>query len=93
MDIRPFRPVLVGLRDRNRLDVRADSQTDNGPVTDKPEDQAGAPPPCVPDYRGGPPVFWELRDGLDEARRLHDRLAALPERPALLDALLPALRP
>ena len=41
--------------------------------------------------RGGPRDLGQLRDGLDEARRLHDRLAALPEPPALLAALLPAL--
>src|SRR5687767_9567062 len=38
-----------------------------------------------------PRDLGQLRDGLDEARRLHARLAALPDRPALLDALLPAL--
>ena len=41
--------------------------------------------------RGGPRDLGQLRDGLDEARRLHDRLAALPDPPALLAALLPAL--
>jgi DNA mismatch repair protein MutS len=41
--------------------------------------------------RGGPRDLALLRDGLEEARRLHDRLARLPERPALLEALLPAL--
>ena len=41
--------------------------------------------------RGGPRDLGQLRDGLDEARRLHDRLARLPEPPALLAALLPAL--
>jgi DNA mismatch repair protein MutS len=41
--------------------------------------------------RGGPRDLGQLRDGLGEARRLHARLAALPERPPLLDAMLPAL--
>ncbi|HEY0626748.1 MAG TPA: DNA mismatch repair protein MutS [Allosphingosinicella sp.] len=41
--------------------------------------------------RGSPRDLGQLRDGLDEARRLHDRLASLPDRPDLLDALLPAL--
>ncbi|TFI57273.1 DNA mismatch repair protein MutS [Sphingomonas parva] len=41
--------------------------------------------------RGCPRDLGQLRDGLSEAGRLHDRLAALPDRPALLDALLPAL--
>ena len=41
--------------------------------------------------RGGPRDLGQLRDGLAEARRLHDQLAALPEPPALLAALLPAL--
>jgi DNA mismatch repair protein MutS len=41
--------------------------------------------------RGSPRDLGQLRDGLDEARRLHDRLAAAPEPPALLARLLPAL--
>jgi DNA mismatch repair protein MutS len=41
--------------------------------------------------RGGPRDLGQLRDGLDEARRLHARLAALPDPPALLGMLLPAL--
>jgi DNA mismatch repair protein MutS len=41
--------------------------------------------------RGCPRDLGQLRDGLDEARRLHARLAALPDGPALLEALLPAL--
>ena len=41
--------------------------------------------------RGGPRDLALLRDGLDEARRLHDRLAGWPEPPALLGRLLPAL--
>jgi DNA mismatch repair protein MutS len=41
--------------------------------------------------RGGPRDLGQLRDGLEEARRLHGRLAALPEPPALLAGLLPAL--
>jgi DNA mismatch repair protein MutS len=41
--------------------------------------------------RGSPRDLGQLRDGLGEARRLHDRLAALPEPPALLTQLLPTL--
>jgi len=41
--------------------------------------------------RGSPRDLGQLRDGLDEARRLHDRLARLLEPPALLASLLPAL--
>ena len=41
--------------------------------------------------RGSPRDLGLLRDGLGEARRLHDRLAALPEPPALLTQLLPSL--
>jgi len=41
--------------------------------------------------RGSPRDLGQLRDGLDEARRLHDRLAQAPDRPDLLDGLLPAL--
>jgi DNA mismatch repair protein MutS len=41
--------------------------------------------------RGSPRDLGLLRDGLNEARRLHDRLAAWPEPPTLLTALLPTL--
>ncbi|MFN3724896.1 MAG: DNA mismatch repair protein MutS [Allosphingosinicella sp.] len=41
--------------------------------------------------RGGPRDLGLLRDGLDEARRLHDRLAVLGDAPPLLAELLPAL--
>ena len=41
--------------------------------------------------RGGPRDLGQLRDGLHQARLLRERLGRLPERPALLDALLPAL--
>jgi DNA mismatch repair protein MutS len=41
--------------------------------------------------RGCPRDLGQLRDGLTEARRLHARLAALPEPPKLLETLLPAL--
>jgi DNA mismatch repair protein MutS len=41
--------------------------------------------------RGSPRDLGQLRDGLDEARRLHDRLAKTAEPPALLTDLLPAL--
>jgi DNA mismatch repair protein MutS len=41
--------------------------------------------------RGGPRDLGQLRDGLNEARRFHARLAALPDQPSLLAGLLPAL--
>ena len=41
--------------------------------------------------RGSPRDLGQLRDGLGEARRVRDHLLRRPERPALLDALLPAL--
>ncbi len=41
--------------------------------------------------RGSPRDLGQLRDGLSEARRIHDHLRHRQDRPALLDALLPAL--
>ncbi len=41
--------------------------------------------------RGSPRDLGQLRDGLNEARRLYDRLSALPDRPDLLAELLPTL--
>ena len=41
--------------------------------------------------RGSPRDLGQLRDGLDEARRLEGRLARIAEPPALLGALLPTL--
>ncbi|PSJ42257.1 DNA mismatch repair protein MutS [Allosphingosinicella deserti] len=41
--------------------------------------------------RGCPRDLGQLRDGLGEARRLHARLAAIPDQPDLLSALLPTL--
>ena len=41
--------------------------------------------------RGGPRDLGQLRDGLNEARRLHDRLSTQPDRPDLLGELLPTL--
>ena len=41
--------------------------------------------------RGSPRDLGQLRDGLSEARRARDHLQTRPERPALLDRLLPAL--
>jgi DNA mismatch repair protein MutS len=41
--------------------------------------------------RGSPRDLGQLREGLNEARRLHDRLASLADHPALLTQLLPAL--
>ena len=42
--------------------------------------------------RGSPRDLGQLRDGLGGAQRLAGMLAALADRPALLDAVLPALR-
>ncbi|AGH49955.1 DNA mismatch repair protein MutS [Sphingomonas sp. MM-1] len=42
--------------------------------------------------RGSPRDLGLLRDGLDEAHGLHERLLGLAARPALMDALLPRLR-
>ena len=41
--------------------------------------------------RGSPRDLGQMRDGLAEARRLRDRLRARPDRPALLERLLPAM--
>ncbi|MEQ1541169.1 MAG: DNA mismatch repair protein MutS [Novosphingobium sp.] len=41
--------------------------------------------------RGSPRDLGQLRDGLSEARRIHDYLRGRDGRPALLDALLPQL--
>ncbi len=41
--------------------------------------------------RGSPRDLGQLRDGLSEARRIHDHLQGRKDRPALLDALLPRL--
>lgn len=41
--------------------------------------------------RGSPRDLGQLRDGLDAARRLRERLGGLPDRPVLLDQLLPRL--
>ncbi|WP_391563090.1 DNA mismatch repair protein MutS [Novosphingobium sp.] len=41
--------------------------------------------------RGSPRDLGQLRDGLSESRRIHDFLKGAKFRPALLDALLPAL--
>ncbi|QUL37516.1 DNA mismatch repair protein MutS [Erythrobacter sp. JK5] len=41
--------------------------------------------------RGSPRDLGQIRDGLNEARRLHDWLRAEADRPVLLDTLLPQL--
>ncbi|MFC4293726.1 DNA mismatch repair protein MutS [Novosphingobium tardum] len=41
--------------------------------------------------RGSPRDLGQIRDGLAEARRVRDHLAQREDRPALLDALMPAL--
>lgn len=42
--------------------------------------------------RGSPRDLGQLRDGLADARSIHDQLANLPDAPALLAQLLPQLR-
>ncbi|MXO65462.1 DNA mismatch repair protein MutS [Altericroceibacterium endophyticum] len=41
--------------------------------------------------RGSPRDLGQLRDGLRDAQRLYDQLASLPDKPEMLEALLPAL--
>ena len=41
--------------------------------------------------RGAPRDLGQIRDGLRDAQSVHDRLASLPDRPALLETLLPQL--
>ncbi|WP_202389720.1 DNA mismatch repair protein MutS [Croceibacterium soli] len=41
--------------------------------------------------RGSPRDLGQLRDGLSEARRIRDHLEAKPDRPAMLEELLPKL--
>ena len=41
--------------------------------------------------RGSPRDLGQLRDGLSEARRIHDHLKTRHDRPALLEGLLPSL--
>jgi len=41
--------------------------------------------------RGSPRDVGQIRDGLDEARVLRERLTVMPDRPPLLDHLLPTL--
>ncbi len=41
--------------------------------------------------RGSPRDLGQVRDGLAEAKRIQTGLAGMPDRPALLDTLLPAL--
>ena len=41
--------------------------------------------------RGSPRDLGQLRDGLAEARRIHDFVKTRPDRPALLEGLLPSL--
>ncbi|WP_120076429.1 DNA mismatch repair protein MutS [Aurantiacibacter odishensis] len=42
--------------------------------------------------RGSPRDLGQIRDGLSEARRIHDLLQGKPDRPPLLDTLLPHFR-
>jgi DNA mismatch repair protein MutS len=89
-------PLLDEARIEQRLDLVAAFERDGG-LRDLVRRQLRA----LPDLgralgrlvagRGGPRDLALLRDGLDEARRLHDRLARIADPPPLLDALLPAL--
>jgi DNA mismatch repair protein MutS len=89
-------PLLDQARIEQRLDLVAAFEQDGG-LRDLVRRQLRA----LPDLgralgrlvagRGGPRDLALLRDGLDEARRLHNRLARVDDPPPLLDALLPAL--
>jgi len=89
-------PLLDRIRIEARLDLVASFEGDSG-LRDWLRRQLRA----LPDIgralgrlvagRGSPRDLGQLRDGLDEARRLHDRLARSPEPPSLLAELLPAL--
>ena len=48
---------------------------------------------AVPEYRGGPPVFWELRDGLDRVGfTIHRVDAGIDTGPVLADGEVPIER-
>ncbi|HEX8527923.1 DNA mismatch repair protein MutS [Allosphingosinicella sp.] len=89
-------PLLDRVRIEARLDLVAALEGDSG-FRDSVRRQLKALPDIgralgrLASGRGGPRDLGQLRDGLNEARRLHDRLAIAPDRPPLLDELLPCL--
>jgi len=89
-------PLLDRVRIEARLDLVALFEGDSG-LRDWLRKQLRALPDIgralgrLVAARGSPRDLSQLRDGLDEARRLHDRLGRTPEAPALLAELLPSL--
>ncbi|MBT2186299.1 DNA mismatch repair protein MutS [Sphingobium nicotianae] len=88
------------LMDRGRIEARLDLVRwlyDDGPLREDIRARLRALPDIgralgrVAIGRGSPRDLGQLRDGLDAARTLREKLGRLPDRPALLDALLPAL--
>jgi DNA mismatch repair protein MutS len=92
--------LAAPLMDRARIEARLDLVEwlhDDGPLREDLRARLRA----LPDIgralgrtaigRGSPRDLGQLRDGLDAARTLRERIGARPDRPALLDALLPAL--
>jgi len=88
------------LMDRARIEARLDLVQwfhDDGPLRETVRARLRALPDLgralgrIAIGRGSPRDLGQLRDGLDGARTLRERLGGLPDRPALLDALLPAL--
>ena len=92
--------VSAPLMDQGRIEARLDLVQwlhDDGPLREDMRAKLRALPDIgralgrVAIGRGSPRDLGQLRDGLDAGRNLRERLGALPDRPALLDALLPAL--
>ncbi|MBU0555102.1 MAG: DNA mismatch repair protein MutS [Alphaproteobacteria bacterium] len=88
------------LMDRARIEARLDLVRwfhDDGPLRELVRSRLRALPDLsralgrVAIGRGSPRDLGQLRDGLDGGRALRERLGKLPDRPALLDDLLPAL--
>ena len=89
-------PLLDRARIEARLDLVGAFERDSG-LRDSMRRQLKALPDVARALgrlvagRGGPRDLGQLRDGLEEARRLHDRLARVEDRPPLLEDLQPAL--
>ncbi len=92
--------LAAPLMDRGRIDARLDLVRwlhDDGPLREDMRARLRALPDIgralgrIAIGRGSPRDLGQLRDGLDAARNLREKLGRLPERPTLLDALLPAL--